>query len=103
MFSDSPEMLAAYESVGFSLTVAAVTGFLAIAIGTYHADVAGQVDPKLTALGLFALGFALATHNLGILGEMALLLGAFGGLTLITATVPLLVRLSDRSLPSAGR
>lgn len=83
MFSDNPEMLATYESVGFSLTVAAVAGFLAIAIATYYADQTGQQDSKVTALGVFSLGFAVAVYNLGTLGDVGLLLGAFGVLTLL--------------------
>lgn len=82
IFSDRPEIILRFESVGFSQTVGAVTGFLPIAIAYYYSEVIGDDYHLMTSLGLFALGFAVAFYSLGEVSSTVILLGGLGSMGL---------------------
>lgn len=67
MLKEAPELLATLESVGFSQTVGALTGFLALAIGLFiHENLDRHVSGLLISAGLFFSGFAIIFVNFGI-------------------------------------
>ncbi|MFD1601094.1 hypothetical protein [Halobellus rarus] len=78
IFSDSPDILSRFESVGFSQTVGAVTGFLPIAIAYYYSELTGDTRCIQVSLGLFVLGFAVAFYSLGEVNNTVILLGVLG-------------------------
>ncbi|WP_157573538.1 hypothetical protein [Haloplanus natans] len=83
IFADRPEVISRFESVGFSQTVGAVTGFLAIAIAYYHAEIVNGNKQLPISLGLFSLGFFVAFYNLGVLNNSIRLLAGVGIITLL--------------------
>lgn len=82
IFSDRPEVISRFESVGFSQTVGAVTGFLPIAIAYYFSEMTGDKYRLQTSLGLFVLGFAVAFYSLGEVSHTVILLGGTGCLVM---------------------
>lgn len=86
IFSDSPKIISRFESVGFSQTVGAVTGFLPIAIAYYFSEMTGDKYRLQTSLGLFVLGFAVAFYSLGEVSHTVILLGGTGGLVIFYMT-----------------
>lgn len=84
MLADTPAKLAKLESVGFSQTVGAITGFLAIAIALYYYRVTeGDARPDLLAIGLFFGGFGAFFQKLGGNLDVTVLTVGIGILTLI--------------------
>jgi hypothetical protein len=105
IFSDSPDIISRFESVGFSQTVGAVTGFLAIAIAYYYSELTGDARRLQTSLGLFVLGFAVAFYSLGEVSNTVILLGIIGVAGLLYMTyqlVQLLETLADPRIPLLG-
>ncbi|MDS0296656.1 hypothetical protein [Halogeometricum luteum] len=78
MFADRPEIVAKYESVGFSLTVGAITGLLAVAIAKYYVEIIDDGFPWIPSLGLFVLGFSLAFYNLNAVSNTTLFFTVIG-------------------------
>lgn len=102
MLADTPEILAQLESVGFSQTVGALAGFLAIAIALYYYRATeGNVNPTLLAIGLFFGGFGAIFRNLGGSLDVTLLTVGIGVLTLlyIGGKAPLSFERPFRSVP----
>ncbi|WP_440989147.1 hypothetical protein [Haloarchaeobius baliensis] len=88
IFSNHPEILAEYESVGFSQTVGAVTGFLPIAIASYYSklirgNVIWTADVMWSTIGLFGLGISVAFYNLGQLNNSILVVAGMAVFVLI--------------------
>lgn len=84
MLADTPEMLAKLESVGFSQTIGALAGFLAIAIALYYYRATdGDIRPDLLAIGLFFGGFGAFFRKLGGALDVTLMTVGIGLLTLI--------------------
>ena len=83
IFSDRPDIISRFESVGFSQTVGAVTGFLAIAIAFYHSKLTGSDYALQISLGLFTLGFSVAFYNLGQMSNSVVILAGVGILSLL--------------------
>lgn len=105
MLADTPGNLARLESVGFSQTVGALAGFLAIAIALYyHRATEGNVSPALLAIGLFFGGFGAIFRNLGGSLDVTLLTVGIGVLTLlyIGGKAPLSFERPFRSVPLWG-
>ena len=83
IFSDRPDIISQFESVGFSQTVGAVTGFLAIAIAYYHSKLVDGNFELQTSLGLFTFGFSVAFFNLGTVDNSVIVLAGIGVLSLL--------------------
>lgn len=66
MLEDTPRLLNTFESVGFSQTVAALVGFLALAIGLFLRDnLDSQISGLLVSAGFFLSGFTIVFVNFG--------------------------------------
>lgn len=64
--ADNPEILASLESVGFSQTVGALVGFLALIIGLFIHDNLDRYISELTvSTGIFLSGFTVIFVNFG--------------------------------------
>lgn len=83
IFSDRPDIISRFESVGFSQTVGAVTGFLAIAIAYYHSKLTDGNYELQTSLGLFTFGFSVAFFNLETVDNSVIVLAGIGVLSLL--------------------
>lgn len=100
IFSNRPDIISNFESVGFSQTVGAVIGFLAIAIAYYYSELTGDNYRLQTSLGLFLLGFAVAFYSLGEVNVTVILLGGIGSMGLLYMTYRLVQSsLTDPRLP----
>lgn len=66
MLEDIPQGLATYETAGFSLTVGALVGFLAIAMGLFlRENVDDQIWGLSASFGLFISGFSIIVVTVG--------------------------------------
>jgi hypothetical protein len=83
IFSGQPSIIARFESVGFSQTVGAVTGFLPIAVACYHSELTESNYALQTSLGLFTLGFSVAFYNLDQVSTSVKLLMGIGFVSLL--------------------
>lgn len=66
MIQNTPEIMATFESVGFSQTVGALVGFLALVSGLFvQNNLDEHVSGLLISLGLFISGFSIVFINFG--------------------------------------
>lgn len=83
LLEDAPEILATFESVGFSQTVGALVGFLALATGLFvHENLDRHISGLLISAGLFFSGFTIVFVNFGT-DSLALTVSIASGLTAI--------------------
>lgn len=89
IFSNRPDIISRYESVGFSQTVGAVTGFLSIAIAYYYSKLTENKYRLKISLSLFTFGFAVAFYSLGQISNSVIFLGGIGAVGLLYMTYQL--------------
>jgi len=84
LLADSPEILATLESVGFSQTVGALVGFLALIIGLFiHDNLDRYISGLTVSTGVFLSGFTVVFVNFG--GDaIALTASAGAGIVVIS-------------------
>lgn len=83
MLEDAPKILATFESVGFSQTVGALVGFLALATGLFvHENLDKHVSGLLISAGLFLSGFTIVFVNFGT-ESLALVVSILSGILAI--------------------
>lgn len=83
IFSEQPDIISKFESVGFSQTVGAVTGFLPIAISCYYSKLTDENHVIYISLGMFTLGFSVAFYYLGEINSSTIILGSIGILSIL--------------------
>jgi hypothetical protein len=84
MLEDTPELLNSFASVGFSLTIGALVGFLALISGLFvESNLDRQVSGLLISIGLFLSGFTAPFLNFGA-DNLALRLSILSGVIAIS-------------------
>lgn len=84
MLEETPKLLNSFASVGFSLTIGALVGFLALISGLFvESNLDRQVSGLLISIGLFLSGFTVPFLNFGA-DNLALGLSILSGVIAIS-------------------
>jgi hypothetical protein len=94
MLAQTPAVLATFAIVGFSQTVGALVGLLALAIGLFvHDNVDRRLSGLVISLGLFISGFAIVIVNFGT-SSLALVVSLLSG----TVAIGFVLGRADKAL-----